>query len=93
MKEKSILHRIIYYMNPKRIDPSMRKLWIFFILFNILLFFIPRNISRASIWILVPMIGLFIYALVTKDVFQSSLMGTLLLCQDLVQVKMRVSSS
>lgn len=77
MKEKSILHRIIYYMNPKRIDPSMRKLWIFFILFNILLFFIPRNISRASIWILVPMIGLFIYALVTKDVFQSSLMGTL----------------
>lgn len=77
MKEKSILHRIIYYMNSKRIDPSMRKLWIFFILFNILLFFIPRNISRASIWILVPMIGLFIYALVTKDVFQSSLMGTL----------------
>ena len=64
-------------MNSKRIDPSMRKLWIFFILFNILLFFIPRNISRASIWILVPMIGLFIYALVTKDVFQSSLMGTL----------------
>lgn len=76
MKEKSILHRIIYYMNPKRIDPSMMKLWIFFILFNILLFFIPRNISKASIWILVPMIGLFIYALVTKDVFQSSLMGT-----------------
>lgn len=76
MKEKSILHRIIYYMNPKRIDPSMLKLWIFFIPFNIILFLIPQSISKASIWILVPMFGLFIYALVTKDVLQSSLMGT-----------------
>ena len=76
MKEKSILWRIFHYMNPKRIDPKMVKLWIFWILFNIILFFIPHSVSKESIWILVPMAGLFIYALVTKDVMQSLLMGT-----------------
>ena len=76
MKEKSILRRIFHYMNPKRIDPKMVKLWIFWILFNIILFFIPHSVSKESIWILVPMAGLFIYALVTKDVMQSLLMGT-----------------
>lgn len=54
----------------------MVKLWIFWILFNIILFFIPHSVSKESIWILVPMAGLFIYALVTKDVMQSLLMGT-----------------
>lgn len=32
--------------------------------------------AKESIWILVPLAGLFVYALVTKDVIQSLLMGT-----------------
>ena len=76
MSEKSILWRVIHYMNPKRIDAKMVKLWIFWIIFNVVLLLVPRSISSESIWILVPMAGLFIYALVTKDVMQSLLMGT-----------------
>lgn len=76
MKEKSILWRIFHYMNPKRIDSKMVRLWTFWIIFNIILFLIPHSISKESFWILVPMAGLFIYALVTKDVMQSLLMGT-----------------
>ena len=75
MKEKSILWRIFHYMNPKRIDSKMVRLWTFWIIFNIILFLIPHSISKESFWILVPMAGLFIYALVTKDVMQSLLMG------------------
>ena len=63
-------------MNPKRIDSKMVRLWTFWIIFNIILFLIPHSISKESFWILVPMAGLFIYALVTKDVMQSLLMGT-----------------
>ena len=76
MKEKSILWRIFHYMNPKRIDSKMVRLWTFWIIFNIILFLIPHSISKESFWILVPMAGLFIYALVTKEVMQSLLMGT-----------------
>ena len=76
MKEKSILWRIFHYMNPKRIDSKMVRLWTFWIIFNIILFLIPHSISKESFWILVPMAGLFIYALVTKDLMQSLLMGT-----------------
>ena len=76
MSKKSILWRIFHYMNPKRIDKKMVKLWSFWIIFNVILFLIPHSVSKESIWILVPMAGLFIYALVTKDVMQSLLMGT-----------------
>lgn len=76
MSEKNVLKRILYYMNPKRIAPKMIKLWVFWIIFNVVLFFIPQSMVEGSIWILVPLAGLFVYALVTKDVMQSLLMGT-----------------
>ncbi|MCI6857914.1 MAG: hypothetical protein MR867_01285 [Eubacterium sp.] len=76
MNEKNILKRITYYMNPKHIERKMVYLWIFWIIFNVVLFFIPHSVSKGTFWILVPMAGLFIYAHVTKDVMQSLLMGT-----------------
>lgn len=75
MSEKNIFKRMAYYMNPKRIDSKMVKLWIFWILFNAILFFIPKSVVSGSILLLVPLIGLFVYALVTKDVIQSMIMG------------------
>ncbi|MDD3183901.1 MAG: Na+/H+ antiporter NhaC family protein [Anaerostipes sp.] len=76
MGEKSIIRRIAYGMNPRHIDKKMVKLWTFWIIFNVILFCIPKGMIQNSIWILVPLAGLFIYALVTKDVIQSMLMGT-----------------
>ena len=75
--KKNIFWRIFHYMNPKRIDRKMVYLWTFWIIFNVVLFCIPNSVSRVSVWILAPMAGLFIYALVTKDVMQSVLMGTI----------------
>lgn len=75
MNESSILKRIIYYMQPKRINKVTFRLWSFYLTFNLILFFIPKNISKGTFLILLPMIGLFIYALVTKDVMESSIMG------------------
>lgn len=76
MSESNILKRIFYYMNPKRIEPKMVKLWSFWLIFNVVLFLIPKNMIEGTLWILVPLAGLFVYALVTKDVMQSLLMGT-----------------
>lgn len=76
MNETNILKRIGYYMNPARIDKKMVKLWTFWIIFHVILFMIPRSVTEGSIIILVPLAGLFVYALVTKDVMQSLLMGT-----------------
>lgn len=76
MSESNILWRIGHYMNPKRIDKKMVKLWTFWIIFNVILFAIPKGVVENTILILVPLAGLFIYALVTKDVMQSLLMGT-----------------
>ena len=60
MKEKSILWRIFHYMNPKRIDPKMVKLWIFWILFNIVLFFIPH--TKRDFTVEVPLVILITYS-------------------------------
>lgn len=76
MNEANILKRIVYYMNPKHIDSKMVKLWIFWIIFHVVLFALPKSVTEGSIWILAPLAGLFVYALVTKDVMQSLLMGT-----------------
>ncbi|MCD7826216.1 MAG: hypothetical protein LUH14_09695 [Clostridiaceae bacterium] len=76
MSEKNIFYRIAHYMNPRNISPKMVKLWAFWIVFNIVLFLVPHSMAKESIWILVPLAGLFVYALVTKDVIQSLLMGT-----------------
>lgn len=76
MDSKSILKRMLYYMNPKHIDRKMVKLWAFWILFWLVLFFVPVKTVAGSFWILVPLAGLFVYALVTKDVMQSLILGT-----------------
>ena len=76
MNETNIFKRIVYYMNPKHINPTMVKLWAFWIVFNVILFALPKSMVQGSIWILAPLAGLFVYAIVTKDVMQSLLMGT-----------------
>lgn len=62
-------------MNPKHIDSKMVKLWTFWIIFNIILFLIPQSVTEESVLLFLPLVGLFIYALTTKDVMQSMLMG------------------
>lgn len=76
MNESNILWRIGHYMHPKRIDKKMVKLWAFWIVFNLILFAIPKSMVEGTVLILVPLAGLFVYALVTKDVMQSLLLGT-----------------
>ena len=71
MDSKNIFKRILYYMNPKHIEPKMVKLWAFWIVFWVVLFLVPTKMVTGSFWILVPLAGLFVYALVTKDVMQS----------------------
>lgn len=76
MNESNILWRIGHYMHPKRIDKKMVKLWVFWIVFNLILFAIPKSMVEGTVLILAPLAGLFVYALVTKDVMQSLLLGT-----------------
>ncbi len=77
MSEKNILKRIITYMNPKKMEKKIVILWIFWIIFNIVLFVIPSDMVYGTVWLMIPLVGLFIYALVTKDVMQSMFMSTL----------------
>ena len=74
--DRSIIRRIIYYMNPERIDPTMVKLWTFFLILNVIFFLLPRDMVEGSILIMAPLAGLFVYALTTKDVMSSLLLGT-----------------
>ena len=76
MNESNILWRMGHYMHPIRIDKQMVKLWAFWIFFNLILFAIPKIVVEGTVLILVPLAGLFVYALVTKDVMQSLLLGT-----------------
>lgn len=73
----NILQRIIYYMNPKRIDAKRFRLWIFWIVFQVILWMLPKSVVEGSVLIMLPLAGLFIYALVSKDVMESLVMGTL----------------
>lgn len=77
METANIFKRIGYCMNPKHIDKKMVKLWTFWIILNVILWLIPQSVTKGSILIFVPLAGLFVYALVTKDVMSSLLMGTL----------------
>ncbi len=77
METSNIAKRIGYYLNPKHIDPKMVKLWTFWIILNVVLWMIPQSVTRGSILIFVPLAGLFVYALTTKDVMSSLIMGTL----------------
>lgn len=72
----NIVKRIIYYMNPKRIDSKMVKLWIFYLLMSVIFFVLPKNMIEGHILILAPIVVLFVYALTTKDVMSSLILGT-----------------
>lgn len=75
--KRNVLQRIIFYMNPKQIDPKRFKLWVFWIVFQVVLWMLPRNVIQGSVLIMLPLAGLFIYALVSRDVMESLIMGTL----------------
>ncbi|MCI5624221.1 MULTISPECIES: Na+/H+ antiporter NhaC family protein [Anaerostipes] len=76
MSEKNIIKRILYYMNPKQIDPKMVKLWSFYLIMNIIFFLLPKSMIEGNILILAPIVVLFVYALTTKDVMSSLILGT-----------------
>lgn len=68
MDSKNIFKRILYYMNPKHIEPKMVKLWAFWIVFWVVLFLVPTKMVTGSFWILVPRRAVCICS-VTKDVY------------------------
>ena len=73
--DRSIIRRIIYYMNPERIDPDYGKAVDFFPDLNVIFFLLPRDMVEGSILIMAPLAGLFVYALTTKDVMSSLCWG------------------
>ena len=77
METANIFKRIGYAMQPKHNDKKMVKLWIFWILFCIGLFLIPQSVTEGAVLILLPLVGLFIYALTTQDVMSALILGTL----------------
>ncbi len=76
MNSKNILKRMIYGLNPKHIDAKMVKLWTFYLILNVIFFCLPKGLVNGTILILAPLAGLFVYALVTKDVMSSLVLGT-----------------
>jgi tetracycline resistance efflux pump len=77
INDKNIWKRICYNMNPRNMEAKKVKLWIFFIILNTIFFFLPKNMIENSVLILAPLAGLFVYALVTGDIMESLMMGTL----------------
>ena len=77
MESANILKRIAYAMQPKHNDKKMVCLWIFWIVFCTALFFLPRQVVEGTIWLLLPLVGLFIYALTTQDIMSALVLGTL----------------
>lgn len=71
----NIFKRMSQAMNPKNLDPKRIKLWAFWIVFNVVLFLLPNEMVAGSILCLLPIVGLFIYALVSKEVFEAMVMG------------------
>lgn len=76
MDTANIFKRIFYALNPAHNDKKMVKLWIFWLLFNLVLYFIPRNATEGTVLILLGLAGLFLYALSTADVMSALLLGT-----------------
>ncbi len=77
METSNIFKRIAYAMQPKNNDPRMVRLWGFWIVFCLVLFLIPNSVTEGSVLILLPLLGLFIYALTTQDVISALILGTL----------------
>ena len=80
MNSSNIFKRIAYYMNPARLDPKRRNLWIIWILFNIVLFLLPNDLVRGTILCLLPTAGLFAYAIISKNVYEAIVLGTIANC-------------
>ena len=51
MDSKNIFKRILYYMNPKHIEPKMVKLWAFWIVFWVVLFLVQTGRTRIIAYI------------------------------------------
>lgn len=77
MNTSNILKRVAYYMNPSRMEAKRRNVWIFWILFNVVLYFLPNDMVRGSILCLLPIAGQFAYAIVTKNVYEAVVLGTI----------------
>lgn len=77
MNSSNIFKRIVYYMNPKRMEPKRRNVWIFWIIFNIGLYLLPNDVVRGSILCLLPTIGEFAYAIIIKNVYEAIVLGTI----------------
>lgn len=76
----NIFKRIAYYMNPSRLmkeDKKRTSLWIFWILFNIGLFLLPNDMIYGSILCLLPIAGQFAYAILTHEIYESFVLGTI----------------
>lgn len=77
MNSSNIFKRIVYYMNPKRMEPKRRNVWIFWIIFNIGLYLLPNDVIRGSFLCLLPTIGEFAYAIIIKNVYEAIVLGTI----------------
>ena len=77
MNSSNIFKRIVYYMNPKRMEPKRRNVWIFWIIFNIGLYLLPNDVVRGSFLCLLPTIGEFAYAIIIKNVYEAIVLGTI----------------
>lgn len=77
MNTSNILKCVAYYMNPSRMEAKRRNVWIFWILFNVVLYFLPNDMVRGSILCLLPIAGQFAYAIVTKNVYEAVVLGTI----------------
>lgn len=72
----NIFKRAAYYMNPSKLEPKRRVLWSFWILFNVALYLLPNDLVRGSILRLLPTVGLFTYAIASKNVYEAIVLGT-----------------
>ncbi|MCR4842462.1 MAG: hypothetical protein K5840_04255 [Eubacterium sp.] len=77
MNTANIFKRIAYAMHPKHNDRKMVSLWIFWFFFCVGLFLLPQSVTQGSVLLLLPLVGLFVYALLTRDVMSALVLGTL----------------
>lgn len=76
----NIFKRIAHAMNPSaalKNNPTRFKLWVFWIIFNIVLFFIPNSWTYSKITLLLPVAGLFAFAIISHELYEATFMGCL----------------
>lgn len=74
----NVFKRIQHYMSPTVLKENKKRLtlWVFWIIFNIGLYFIPNSVTQDSIVLLLPVAGLFLYAIVSQQVYEAMFLGT-----------------